>query len=388
MAITYNELGDFYLRLDDLRNAAIYLRKAYQLGQQTRSKLLLRDNAANYVTYYQKMGDYRQALEFQKLYQTYNDSVYSNASAIRLIEVQALYETEKRESDLGALRQKQKISEAQIQLQEAEIVRKNLLIVFAAILFSGIAVAAYFGLRLYRQKERANRSPKEQKEEIQAQSEELTEANQMLQKLNRDLTEKQEEIKAQTEELTEAYQTISRANQGLEEKVHIRTEELRGAYKELDTFFYRSSHDFRRPLTTFMGLAEVAKITLKDPNALELFEKVNETAHNLDKMLVKLQSISDLGSQQLVYKEVFLKELVVEVLDQFKEGIAKHKIQTSVEVGPIQKFYSYPLMIKIIIENLVENSIHFCGIVDPFIKISCTARGHQLVITVADNGQG
>jgi signal transduction histidine kinase len=388
LAISYNTLGDFYMRLGDMRNAATYLQKANKIGQVTRSKLLLRNNAANYVKYFQKLGDYRKALEYQKLFQTYNDSVYSNASAIKLIEVQALYETEKRESDLEALRQKQKISEAQIQLQDAEIDRKNMLIFFAAVLFAAVGIAGYFFLRLYRQKEKANFSLKEQKEEIQAQSEELTEANQMLQRLNRDLTEKQEEIQAQTEELTEAYQTISRANQGLEEKVQVRTEELRDAYKELDTFFYRSSHDFRRPLTTFMGLAEVAKITLKDPNALELFEKVNETAHNLDKMLVKLQSISDLGSQHLVFKEVFLKELVVEVLDQFKENIGKQNIQTIVEVEPIADFYSYPLMIKIIVENLVENSIHFCNRTDPFIKVSCRALDHQVAISVADNGQG
>jgi signal transduction histidine kinase len=388
LAISYNTLGDFYMRVGDMRNAAIYLEKAAKIGQVTRSKLLLRNNAANYVTFYQKLGDFKKALEYQKLFQIYNDSVYSNASAIKLIEVQALYETEKRESDLEALRQKQKINEAQIQLQEAEIDRKNILIFFAAILLAAVGIAGYFFLRLYRQKEKANYSLKEQKEEIQAQSEELMEANQMLQRLNRDLTEKQEEIQAQSEELTEAYQTISRANQGLEEKIQTRTEELRDAFKELDTFFYRSSHDFRRPLTTFMGLAEVAKITLKDPNALELFEKVNETAHNLDKMLVKLQSISDLGSQHLVFKEVFLKELIIEVFDQFKDSISKQNIQTMVEVEPIGDFYSYPLMIKIIIENLVENSIHFSNKTDPFVKVSCRALGRQVSISVADNGQG
>jgi len=48
---------------------------------------------------------------------------------------------------------------------------------------------------------------------------------------------------------------------------------LKQAYKELDTFFYRASHDFRRPITTFMGLAGVAKITVKDPVSLDLFRK-------------------------------------------------------------------------------------------------------------------
>lgn len=388
LAISYNTLGDFYMRLGDLRNAANYLGKANKIGQLTRSKLLLRNNAANYVTYYQKLGDYKKALEYQKLFQIYNDSVYSNASAIKLIEVQALYETEKRESDLQALQQKQKISEAQIQLQEAEIDRKNMLIFFAAILFAAFGIAGYFFLRLYRQKEKANFSLKEQKEEIQAQSEELTEANHTLLNLNNSLIEKQEEIQAQTEELTEAYELISRNNRGLEEKINARTEELREAFKELDTFFYRSSHDFRRPLTTFMGLAEVAKITVKDANALELFDKVNETAHTLDKMLIKLQSISDLGAQHLVYKEVFLKELIGEVVDQFQEAIAKNHVQIMVEIDAFYDFFSYPVMIKIIIENLLENAIHFCNGVDPYVKISCKKKENQAILSIQDNGQG
>ena len=80
-------------------------------------------------------------------------------------------------------------------------------------------------------------------------------------------------------------------NDELEQKVEARSVELKNAHKELDIFFYRSSHDFRRPLTTFIGLAEVAKIAVKDETALNLFEKVRENSLALDKMLRKLQSM-------------------------------------------------------------------------------------------------
>src|SRR5690606_41634466 len=103
-----------------------------------------------------------------------------------------------------------------------------------------------------------------------------------------------EELQAKSEELQYAYETIARSNRELERKVNERTSALTEAYRELDTFFYRASHDFRRPLTTFLGLAELATTTLKDARAGELCDKVRETAINLDKMLFKLQSISDL----------------------------------------------------------------------------------------------
>ncbi|HEX6890757.1 MAG TPA: hypothetical protein VF141_08690 [Chryseolinea sp.] len=109
---------------------------------------------------------------------------------------------------------------------------------------------------------------------------------------NYDLAEQKEELATQSEELIDANRVIHELNMDLEKKVHIRTAELRKAYEELDTFFYRSSHDFRRPLTTFIGLAEVAKISFSDKQVLDLFEKVKNTAINLDHMLTKLQAIS------------------------------------------------------------------------------------------------
>jgi signal transduction histidine kinase len=45
-------------------------------------------------------------------------------------------------------------------------------------------------------------------------------------------------------------------------------------------------------------------------------------------------------------------------------------------------------MVKIIIENLVENSIHFCGVDNPFIKLKASRDGDYVIIDVQDNGQG
>jgi len=235
---------------------------------------------------------------------------------------------------------------------------------------------------------RLNREISEQNEEITAQSEELKEANQALTLLNQEISEQKEEIQAQAEELTESNETISRVNSNLEEKVKARTAELKEAYTELDTFFYRSSHDFRRPLTTFMGLAEVAKVTLKDQTALDLFEKVNETARNLDKMLLKLQSVSAAGSQELIYSEVLLDQIFQIEMDNFREEIIKRSIRVLVDINLEKPFFSYPVLVKFIIQNLLENSIAFCGVQEPYLKFKAYQVTNETVIEVSDNGQG
>jgi signal transduction histidine kinase len=137
-----------------------------------------------------------------------------------------------------------------------------------------------------------------------------------------------------------------------------------------------------------MGLAEVASVTVKDHNALELFDKVRETARSLDKMLIKLQSISDVGAQQLVYKEVFIEEIYQNICDDFREDILAKGIKTYCEVSLREPFISYPAMVRIILENMIENAINFSTPLNPFIRLQAHQENDECVLILEDNGQG
>jgi signal transduction histidine kinase len=356
----YNSLGSTLTRLGRFREAELYLKKGNEMAFETGSRSLLMYNHLFFSGMFEARRDPVKALSHYKKYTVLNDSIYSENSANKLAELQALYQVEKKDREIELLNQQRRIQHNEILLQGGRIRQQNIIIasgVFGLVLFSLLAFLTY---RYNRRIKRAHREIIEQKEEIQAQSEELIDAN----------------------------QTIAEINKKLEDKIEQRTLALSQAYKELDTFFYRSSHDFRRPLTTFLGLAEVAKITVKDHNALELFQKVKETANNLDKMLIKLQSISDVGSQQLIYKEVMVKEIFNAVCDTFRDEISRKGIRTSCEVQMQHAFISYPAMIKIIIENLVENGIHFSGVDKPFIKLTVSQTGDYVTMDFQDNGQG
>jgi signal transduction histidine kinase len=45
-------------------------------------------------------------------------------------------------------------------------------------------------------------------------------------------------------------------------------------------------------------------------------------------------------------------------------------------------------MVKIIIENLVENSIHFCSWHNPFIALKVNCVDDSVVLELRDNGEG
>jgi signal transduction histidine kinase len=90
----------------------------------------------------------------------------------------------------------------------------------------------------------------------------------------------------------------------------------------------------------------------------------------------------------MVFKEVFLKELIEEVLEGFTKTIQQKKIAVTLDIKEQTPLVSYPAMVKIIIENLIENAIHFAGFENPFIIIKALVHQENAVIEVEDNGQG
>jgi signal transduction histidine kinase len=388
MGISYNEIAALLIRTNRLKEAEQYLEQARKLALQINSKLMLRNNAGHFADLFELRGEYKKALDYRKRYQSLNDSIYSEVSAGKLAEMQAMYQLEKKDQEIELLNKEGALQESQLTIHKAQIRQQRMLIAFGSIGILLISIIAFVTYRYYRRLHRLNIEISEQHEEIQAQAEELTESNQALTSLNNEIIEKNEEIQAQSEELIEANETIAQITVHLEDKVAERTTKLRQAYKELDTFFYRASHDFRRPLTTFMGLAEVAKVTVKDQNALELFTKVKDTAHYLDKMLLKLQSISDVGGQELVYKEVFIEEIFNTVCDSFRELLDERHIKTSCDVLLQGPFYSYPALVKIVVENLIENSIFFSRPNGPFVKLKAFESDTGIVLEISDNGEG
>jgi tetratricopeptide (TPR) repeat protein len=132
MAQVLNNLGEYYYIDKDFRNAITSLNKSINYSRQTgtlRSEML----AYQFLTEtYEKMGDYRKALESHKTFKLLYDSITGSdqtANAARL-EVQYQYEKQKKESEL----------QQEIELARKE--RQNLIIlIIAAVLLMLFVIA-------------------------------------------------------------------------------------------------------------------------------------------------------------------------------------------------------------------------------------------------------
>lgn len=390
-----NSLASISIRTKEYTRAAFFLREAQQLAIQTGSRLELRDNYKLQAELAKALDQPARANIYYEKYIQLNDSLFNNQSTEKIAELNALYQLDKTQNEIQMLSAQNELNQKKLEVQQGQLRWQNAILIGTVIGVVMLSVLAFVLYRYYRDTSKAaadlrvvNKDLQEKKEEIETQAEEIQEAHDHLLKLNRDMKEQQEEIQAQSEELLEANHTIQSINRNLEEAVEERTTQLKEAYRELDTFFYRASHDFRRPLTTFMGLAEVAAITVKDTNALELFDKVKETARNLDKMLNKLQSVSAVAGTDSVYREVFFQQEADRIYDSFKDELVRQRIDFVAQIKSRKPYWSYPAIVRIILTNLVENAIHFATPDRPRISLVVEEEPGHLIIRVEDNGEG
>lgn len=222
-----------------------------------------------------------------------------------------------------------------------------------------------------------------------------------IQTLFWDITERQKaqdqlklrkiEIESQADQLEQANYQIQQINTNLEDKVEQRTHQLKKMNEELDMFLYRASHDLRRPLTSLMGLSEIAEISIKDRDAIDLFKKVDNVAVQMDKMLQKLIMVSEIQHQNNSSDLVDFNLILEELQKQFENILHIYEVELHYENLLKEQFYSNPELIGFALSAMLENSIYFSKQqedVQPFVRIVVDGDENLVNISVADNGTG
>ncbi len=402
LSFTLANIGKLYIKMGMLKKAEDYISEAESIATEINSLVRLRECYNYYVMLYKARKNDSKAFFYLEKYVDMSDKLRASEAMKQSARLNLLYQLDKKENEIALLKESNKSSASALEAKQAELLleERNTYYLAAVIVFLTLLLISIY--HFYKHKKKANALLKElneilqeQNEEIQTQSEELSETNSeltnaldKLKGLNETLKDRNEEIESQSEQLQSANKQIAMNNENLEKTVLKRTSELQKAYRELDTFFYRSSHDFRRPITTFLGLTEVAKITVDDQNALDLFDKVDETARSLDKMLVKFQSISTYGEEISELTELSMEPFIESICLNFIDVFKRNNIKISTALKLDFTFKTNEVLLRIILENLLENAIQFAAPEERKIKISVLLNGDLIDLTVEDNGQG
>ncbi len=260
-------------------------------------------------------------------------------------------------------------------------ISNGILLLNVAYLFFFLLTSMMLGVRFtnnFIQLEKLQMQTSEQKEELSAQADLLKHVN--------------EEIVNQKQLLEERNEQIRTINGDLEKKIDDRTAKLISTNKELDLFLYRASHDLRRPISTILGIDQLAKLSVKEKDALELFERVQSTVQGMDQMLKKFISISEIYNHEVNLKTIEREYLIKNVKAQANYFADMHQVPSfQLNVDGPETIYTDPFILNKITSYLLENSFMFSSkMKDNTLKIQVKLfnNGTKLKMKLDDNGIG
>jgi signal transduction histidine kinase len=177
-----------------------------------------------------------------------------------------------------------------------------------------------------------------------------------------------------------------------EESIRIRNNELVKINKELDSFIYSVSHNLRAPLSSVLGLVNLAKIEIpeKENPSLRYLGLIEESVNKLDMTIKDILDYSRNSRVEIIPSEIDLEQIIGLSYKkiQFYEGF--NSIEKKTEITSKVPFYADKYRITTLLSNLLSNAVKFADSTKSksFIRITATLDYPYSIITIADNGIG
>lgn len=159
---------------------------------------------------------------------------------------------------------------------------------------------------------------------------------------------------------------------------------------ELDRFVYSASHDLRSPLSSILGLVEVAGYENKDSNMSKYLEMIGQSVQKLDLFVKDIINYSKNSRLELKKAKIDFKQAVADTFEnlQFMENM--NKIEKIFLIQENLDFYSDPIRTNIILNNLISNAVKYHNLHqdNPYIQVQIHQLNQVLEIKISDNGKG
>jgi signal transduction histidine kinase len=178
------------------------------------------------------------------------------------------------------------------------------------------------------------------------------------------------------------YREIVRRQQRQAE-LEIRLDAEREVGKARDDFVANASHEFRTPLTSIYGLAQLLEEDPELPEgARDMAEMISTEAADLSRMVEDLLTSARLEAGALTFQseQVLTHEEVAEVVRPFERNGQAIETQVAAAVVRVDR-----LRQRQVLRNLLSNARKYGG---PDLRVAGRKDGDWFVWTVADDGDG
>ncbi|WP_339794283.1 tetratricopeptide repeat protein [uncultured Imperialibacter sp.] len=327
MAFSYFHLNSLYNSIDMPEKGAYYGNKSLELAEKINNHQLRINLSHSLSESYEKLGDYKQALRYHKQYQQLEDSVYNIENSQVIHDMQAKYETEKKEKELV--------------LKQADIDRQQVLLTQEArlrsVLIGGMIIVLLLAGLIYRG-ERAK---------------------------------------------TKAYDQLSIQNQEIETKNKL----IESALAEKESLLKEIHHRVKNNLQVISSILNMQSRSTASPEMLTAIQEGQSRVKAMALIHQKLYQTEKLS--EIDFKE-YAEELTDHLSSIFESSTGESIVKT-VTSPDIKLDIDMAIPLGLILNELISNAYKYAfeGKTGGAISVELKRVGEdQLQLEVADNGKG
>jgi two-component sensor histidine kinase len=328
---TYYATGRFYSEQKKYEQSRYYLTQAANTrgfvnsATQRNVQLLLfrADSAA---------GNYLAAIDHYQRYKAISDTIYNIAKSRQIEEMQAKYESDKKEKDIQLLRRESQLQQSQ--LKQASLGRTVTIAIIALLL---IIIALLYNR--YRIRQRSNH-------QLESQQKEINLKNTSLQKL---------------------------------------VNEKDGLLEEKEWLLKEIHHRVNNNLQIVMSLLNTQSAYLDNDSAILA---IRDSQHRMRAMSLIHQKLYQSDKVAIIDMQVYIEELTSYLDDNFN---VNNRIRFQLYVAPIELDIAQAVPLGLIINEIITNAIKYAfpdnsqGMIS--ISMELVEQGEVLLV-IADNGKG
>lgn len=164
------------------------------------------------------------------------------------------------------------------------------------------------------------------------------------------------------------------------------------ANKEIDSFVYSVSHNLRSPLTSVLGLVNIARheATTGTIDFSLYFNLIEQSIKKLDETIKEILDYSRNERTDIISENIEWQLIIDDCLDRIQYVKGFDKIDKQIDISSPFPFHSDAYRISVILGNLFSNSVKYMDEqkAQSYLHIDVAVTREQAKIEITDNGIG
>lgn len=184
--------------------------------------------------------------------------------------------------------------------------------------------------------------------------------------------------------------SVIRENYLAENKLIKNHQELRKINEELDRFVYSASHDMRAPLSSLLGLINVAEKSQSAEEKAMCLTMMRERIGVMEGFLKEITDYSRNARTSIQKEPIVVLDAINESLLELGFLFERDKITIITEVDPNLTVTTDETRFAVVLNNLISNAIKYYDPTkqQPSITIRASLQQSKFFLSVEDNGIG